>query len=145
MIKFLATSFRELWSDVRFRFLILGAWNTIFSYLIFLALMSFDSNKSNSTTLILLFSSIIGIAQAFTIQKYFVWRSRERVHSEVYKFLTLSMIQLAVNVIALGLAMNLTEISPQLLQGLLALFIILFSYLVQKFFIFNSKSTNIDT
>ena len=134
----------ELWEQNETRYVIVGAWNTVFAMAIFvIAQISFSENLTVTETLTIAF--VFGVVQSFFTQKNYVWRSSERVSAEFPKFLLISALQYLANVLLLKLFTIRFNIDAILSQILIATGLILITYMILKLWVFKVENPNQDS
>ena len=97
------------------RYILVGIWNTLFAYGMFV-LVNFMLVPPLNNVEGLILASLIGILQSYTTQRVFVWRSREAVKNEFWKFALVSVGQLSANTILLYTFVDLLGLPVYLTQ-----------------------------
>ncbi len=121
------------------RFLFVGAWNTLFSYAVFILLYYMFSGKLHYM-LILAVSSVIAITHAFFCHKFIVFQTKGNVLKEYVKFYGVYGISAALNFIFLPVLVNVLHWHPVFAQGFFIVFAASFSYFGHKKFSFKKNS-----
>jgi putative flippase GtrA len=122
---------RNCWRSDKIRYLVIGSWNTAFSYAMFIIcheLLSPPLTLREALT----FSWIIGVTQAFITQRTLVWRSKERIHAEFAKFFVVSTAQYGVDVVALTVAVDWLHLPVLASQLVISLIIIACTYYAMR-------------
>ena len=95
------------------RFLMIGVYNTIIGYIIFIFLSLLF--KKFHYIVILIISYIISVSHAYLMQRIFVFKSENAIFSEYWRFFIVNLTGLAINAIFLsflieiGLAIKLSQ------------------------------------
>ena len=104
------------------RFVLAGAWNTLFGYLAYVALYyAFGAaglRQEPRYVGALLGSMIVSIPQAYFCHKYLVFRSTGPVRRELPRFTAVYVAAFTLNLIALPLLVRFTPLGPLAAQGL---------------------------
>jgi putative flippase GtrA len=116
-------------------FLVIGGWNTVFGYLVFAGLY-WALNDSLPVTVVLVFSWVIAVANAYVCYRYLVFRSRGRMHREIPRFFLVYGVTLVANIIVLPLALRTLSLNAYVVQGLFTLAVVLVSYFGHRWFSF---------
>jgi putative flippase GtrA len=101
------------------RFVIVGIWNTIFGYLMFvLFALAFADRWHHQVILAVSFA--VSVAQAYATQRYLVFKSTNAIAREFPRFVTVNLSVLALNALLLEVLVRLAV--PLLLAQLIAIF-----------------------
>ncbi|MDQ3723748.1 MAG: GtrA family protein [Actinomycetota bacterium] len=84
------------------RFLLVGAFNTAFGFVVFALLLHFADNQVHYLV-VLVVATIIAVLAAFTVYRRFVFRVRGRVLKDLGRFSLVYIAALAVNLVVLPL------------------------------------------
>jgi putative flippase GtrA len=117
------------------RFLVAGAWNTVFGYGVFIALSVLPLNLHY--VIVLIISNILGITNAYLCYKYFVFKTRGNHAREYARFYVIYGITFVINLLLLPVLVEVFKISPVIAQGFLIVVIIFGSYFGHKYFSFH--------
>jgi len=132
---------RKGWRSDKIRYLVIGGWNTLFSYAMF-----FISHQLLSPPLTLrealTCSWIVGVTQAFITQRTLVWRSKERIHAEFAKFIVVSIAQFAVNIVALTVAVERLHLPVLASQLVITMIIIACTYYAMREWTFTQSHSS---
>ena len=113
------------------RFLIVGAWNTLFGVVTFiLADATIGRLAGYAASVTLMFA--LAIPQAHAVQRRFVWRSHERYLPELVRFSGVFLVAYLVNLILLGLAVEVLEMSTVPAQVVISAAIAVSTYLIHR-------------
>ena len=121
-------------------YLIVGAWNTLFGYVVF-ALLYFMLQAHLHVDAILLLSYLLATANAYIGYRYVVFRSTRSVGRELRRFVAVYAVTLAVNLVVLPLALHLLPWNVYIVQGLFTGIVVVLSYLGHKHFTFRSDAS----
>ena len=113
----------NLLSQIKFkteiRFLLVGAWNTLFGYAIFFTFLNFFENffglERSAYVLGITFSHIFGTVNSFFTHKIFTFRSTEKgkeAFKEFLKFFNSYLFILLLNLVLIFLLVELTLLDP---------------------------------
>jgi putative flippase GtrA len=127
---------RRLAGNLELRFLAAGAWNTLFGYLVFVAMYAMLGDRLGTTAL-LCASYAISLVQAFAVQRQLVFRATgDRLLPQFLRFLASNSLVFLANLLFLPLAIAGTTFSPLLLQAVFVVMSTLASYVLHKHFSF---------
>lgn len=128
---------RRLLADERFRFLLVGGFNTVVGYGIFV-LIELTFGRHTSYLLSLYIAFFIGTIVAFITHRRITFQisGRGKVVLDYFRFLGVNLVSLAVNTIALPLLVELGHLSPIAAQAIIVVVTTLISYIGHKFFSF---------
>lgn len=126
-----------LLSDQRVLFLIVGAWNTIFGYLVFCA-AHFIATDLGPTPLLLL-SYSISLPHAYLTQKFVVFRTTGPWVAELTRFALANSIIFGTNLAFLHVLSNFAIGSLPVLQAAYLLVAAVSSFIIHKIYSFRSK------
>lgn len=130
--------FGKLWEQSQTRYVIVGAWNTLFAMAIFVIIhIYFSSTITATETLTIAF--LFGVVQSFATQKKFVWRSSERVSAEFPKFLLISTLQYFTNLVLLNTFTTRFNMDAILSQIIITTALILITYIMLKLWVFEAQ------
>jgi len=121
--------------EEKIRFLVAGVWNTIFGYFVFAALY-FAFSKTIHYTILLVFSYIISITNAYMSYKFFVFRTKGYYMGEYVRFYAVYGITILINMALLPAAVELLKVHPIAAQGIFLLLTTIISYFGHKRFSF---------
>jgi putative flippase GtrA len=122
------------------RFLLVGGYNTLFAYILFLILYFFF-NKVILYPYLLFISYIIAIIHNFFILRIFVFQKRTNKHWVIELFLTFLLYLIIYFINLLLLKILLLFINQMYLAQAIAIFIIpFFTYFLFKKWIYNKKT-----
>lgn len=130
---------RRLLHDERFRFLLVGGVNTVFGYGLFVIFeVVLGKHVAVGYLISLYLSWFIASILAFFLHRRFTFRisGREHLVRDFLRFVSVSLISLAVNSIALPLLVEVGHLVPIFAQALIVIVTTAISYLGHKFFSF---------
>lgn len=142
--------------DKKIKFILVGGLNTFIGYginaLVLLLVFGLPFNaESKATEIQALISSvsghIAGMINAYFWNKYFTFESKGKTFFQVFKFLTISLLQLFIGYCMLMLLQNIGNIGIYPAQIITLVVTTLFSYLGHNYFTFkktSKDSTNAD-
>lgn len=121
----------------KLRFLLVGGYNTIFSYALFSLLLWMMNGRYEQIALALSFA--LSTVNSFWTQKIYVFASRAPAWPEFIKCLETWSISYVLNA---GLLWELTDgckVNPYMAQGIALTVLTIFSWIMLKYFAFKSK------
>ncbi len=80
--------------------------------------------------------------QAHLIQRRFVWISSNKYISELFRFMLSYTAMLISNILILTLLVNITNVSPTMLQLIISPSLVIFMFFINKTFVFRFKEIN---
>lgn len=132
-----ARSSQWLWISHREKvlYLIVGAWNTLFSYGCF-SLGYYLLHDSVYPSIIILIVYLVASVNGFVGFRYVVFRSQGHPLKEYGKYQLVYAPLLALNMLVLPLALKYSSLNAYAAQALFAVFAIITGYLGSKYFAF---------
>lgn len=136
----LSSLIRRLLKDERVRFLIVGGFNTVVGYAIFVV-VQLSIGKHTSYLLSLYVATIIGSIIAFLGHRRFTFQisGRHNVIIDFFRFASVNVVALVVNTIALPLLVEFGRLNPIAAQALIVIVTTLISYVGHKYFSFRRR------
>lgn len=144
-------SWKQLWLEhqVKIRFFIIGVWNTIFGYLVYISLdylfaMIFQKRYVAYMTAGVL-SNIIATINAFLFHKYITFKSTVRGKAVITEFFKFYSTYTVTNVLGLALLpffVEVMKIDPKIAGALLIPVVAIISYFGHSRFSFAKKSND---
>jgi len=129
---------KKIINSEKFKYIIVGIWNTIFSYAAFIALYYSMTKHDIHYTLVLVVSQIVGITNAYICYKVFVFKTKGNIVREYLKFYVVYGSTLAVNFILILILVELGGLNPVISQGLIAIVVVIMAYIGHVKFSFNN-------
>lgn len=121
----------------KLRFLLVGGYNTVFSYILFAGLLWGLGGYHEQIALALSFG--ISSINSFWTQKIFVFASKEPALPEFIKCLSTWGISYALNAFLLWIMTDGLNVNPYVAQGIVLIVLTVFSWMMLKYFAFKSK------
>jgi len=118
------------------RFLIAGAWNTVFGYFIGLLIYHILYSLLN-IVFVLIISYVVSVTQSFLVYKFFVFKTSGNWLSEYIKCYYLSAVNAIIGIIGVYFLLEKLHIAFWIAQGIMLIMTLIFSYLGLKNYIFN--------
>jgi putative flippase GtrA len=112
------------------KFLIVGGWNTLFGYGLFIIL--FYLPWKLHYIIVLIISNIIAITNAYICYKFFVFKTRGNYVREYIKFYGVYGVTFLIGLLLLPVFVEVFKIHPVISQGLLLVITIFWSYFGHK-------------
>lgn len=136
--------FAKIWAiwcrlDRKIRFLLVGGFNTVVSYLVFLFLLWLAGSAHYQFALLM--SWLLTTLSSFLTQKYFVWQTHGHFWAEYFKCLFTWMFSYLINAALLELLVKYILFPVWLAQALAIAAITVFTYLIFKYFAFARKKS----
>jgi putative flippase GtrA len=103
----------------KLKYLLVGGWNTLFGYAVFVALYRSTASLHIHYEAVLVLSQIINITSAYILYKRFVFRTKGHFIKEYYRFCTFYWLSFVANLALLPLLVEWLHQDPMLSQGLL--------------------------
>lgn len=120
------------------RFLIVGFWNTLVAWVIFIVLQKFFVPPlTNQTSIVATY--FFSVFNSYFMQRIFVWESLHRVRMELPKFLIVSIIQLLLNLLLIRLFVDYMDYPVFATQFAVTIFLIGSMYVLLKNWTFKSQ------
>ena len=121
--------------EEKIKYLLVGSWNTIFGYFVFLALY-YPLVAKIHYIIIFVMANIISITNAYIGYKIFVFKTRGNYWREYLRFYVVYGGAMALNLALLPICVELFHLSPPLAQAGLIFINVIFSYYGHKKFSF---------
>jgi putative flippase GtrA len=115
---------------LRSRYLLVGIWNSIFGVTTFIILSSLLGQAPD--VLVLAISYGISIVQAHFSQRNLVWRTKTAYLSELLKFSSAYLLQFVLNTALLMSSEGLFDLSREVRQVFIVLFLTVLFYFINK-------------
>ncbi len=123
------------------RFLLVGGYNTVFSYLIY-ALFLYMSNGTQPQIALAL-SFLLSSINSYLTQKIYVFNTRSNYISEYIRCLGTWSVGYLINTVLLWFFISYLEINPYVAQLLISIIISVNSYVLLKYFAFQKGKKDI--
>ena len=126
-----------LWRSHRDKilYLVVGAWNTLFQYVVF-SICWYLLGEHAHPDLVLLVAYLIGSMNGFLGFRYVVFGPASHPLIEYIRFQLVYLPLLALNMIVLPLLLRHTTLNAYAIQALFAVFVIVVAYIGNKYFTF---------
>jgi putative flippase GtrA len=144
-LKQLCDNFLQI-HQIKIRFILVGIWNTIFGYLVFIG---FDylfnqifSPRYVAYMLAAVISNVIAVTHAYFFHKHFTFKSRVRGRaavSEYLRFYTTYLFTSIIGLILLPLCVELFRLDPKVASAAITLLMTVASYLSHNRFSFRHR------
>jgi putative flippase GtrA len=121
------------------RFVVVGAWNTVFGFLAFTVLLTVLSDALYLPALVI--AQTAAVVQAHWTQRHFVWRSASPYLTELMRFSTIYIVVLIANVVLLYGMVEWVSSPPLVTQYVIGGALILASYFAQRRWAFAAALT----
>lgn len=122
----------------RARFLVVGGWNTLVGYLVFLACHAWIGSEIGPLMTLVL-SYLIAVPHSFATQRWLVFKAQGAIGRQFMRFLLANSSIFFTNMVLLPLTVHLVESDPRVVQGVLVVLLTVASYLAHKYFSFTDR------
>ena len=119
------------------KYIIVGIWNTFFSYAAFVMLY-YLLNVSVHYMAILVLSQIVGLTNAYICYKVFVFKTKGNIVREYLRFYVVYGTTFVVNLALIALFVEILTLNPVVSQGVIAFIVVIMAYIGHDRFSFNS-------
>ena len=124
----------------KLHYLLIGGWNTVFGYGVFIALYYGTARFNIHYVVVLVLSQVINVTSAYFLYKRFVFKTKGNLIREYCRFCTFYWLSFAANLILLPASVELLGLNPVISQGLLIVVTAVTSYLWHANYTFNPAS-----
>lgn len=121
-------------------YLVVGGWNSLFTYGCFSVLYYF-LNESLAPSVILTIVWAVASVNGYLTFRYLVFTPVRHPVVEYLRYQAVYLPILAVNLVALPLALTYTNLSAYIIQALLSICAVIFAYFGNKYFAFGKPKT----
>lgn len=122
-----------------FRFLVVGASNTLWGILSYPLYFWILSQFSLNYIVVLLVTYLINGTISFTTQKYLVFQTKGNHFKEFSKFFSLQLMILGINLVFLPVCVEVFSLNPVISQTIFVVGVIISSYFFHKYITFSQK------
>lgn len=122
----------------KLRYIIVGIWNTIFPYIVF-SFLYYITNAKLHYMIILVICQILGLTNAYLCYKLLVFKTKGNIVREYLRFYVVYGATFIVNIVLIGLFVEVLGVNPVLSQGLIAIVIVTMAYFGHNRFSFSTK------
>ena len=119
------------------RFILVGIWNTLFGYLVFVVLVSVFPSSKDDSSLVLFLTYLISGLQSYFAQRILVWHSRAKIPLELLKFVSVTVAGFLINWVLLEFLRNFVMESILLAQLVAILLTTIVTFFILKNFAFS--------
>ncbi|MFA5839265.1 MAG: GtrA family protein [Candidatus Margulisiibacteriota bacterium] len=123
----------------KINYLLVGGWNTLFGYLVFVGLYFWLGNRTNYLVLLLI-SNVLSITNAYIGYKLLVFKTRGNYFREYLRFYMVYGAAILINFLLLPIAVEVLKITPPVAQGILMWLTVVVSYIGHKYFSFGGNN-----
>lgn len=129
----------RLLASERVRFLVVGAWNTLVGYVIFVAL-HYAASSALTTAWVLIVSYLIAVPHSFFTQRILVFRAKCDWRPQMAKFFVANSIVFVSNLLTLPVFIRQTGVSAPLAQAVFLVLSTIAMYVLHKQFSFANRT-----
>lgn len=126
--------------STKVRYLIVGIWNTLFSFAFFWILL-FLLETRIGYLVVLTIAYPVTVIHAHFMQRRFVWLSNSAYRPELLRFVTMYVVLYVANLVLLYLAVDIQSLDPFWSQVTISLILIILSFLMNKRWTFQVSNT----
>jgi putative flippase GtrA len=141
----------RLWDDERIRYLMVGGWNTLFSYVLYLVLLQvfapLKGLESSDMALVALIGRnyflviswlgwVISVPQSTLTMKYFAFRKGGKIVPQIFRAYMVYLPALGLGSAILWVLVQVLHFSPPIAAALNIVITTVFSYIGHKYFTF---------
>lgn len=118
------------------RFLLVGGFNTIFGYACFVGLQQTVGQRTHYLV-VLLIAHVLSVLLAFVLYRILVFRVTGRILGDLWRFWSVYLVALAINLVALPLLVELGKLPVVLAQALVLVGTVCLSFVAHGRFSFH--------
>ena len=130
----------RVFRDQRVAFLAVGATNTVVGYLSFAAILLLLGQRLYLVALVSAY--VISVLIAFVLYRSLVFRVRGHVLRDLWRFVTVYLLALAINFVALPVLVELAHLQVLVAQALIVLITSVMSWVGHKHYSFRRPSSS---
>lgn len=127
---------KKLISDEKFRFLLVGGFNTFFGFFIFTGLTLTLKTVPHGYMVALVISQIVSNFVAFYLHRKVTFRVQGQVVKDFVRFTMINLVSYVINLVVLPLFVNFGHMNPIAAQFLILIVTTMISFVGHKFFSF---------
>ncbi len=131
---------KKLISDEKFRFLLVGGFNTFFGFFIFTGLTLTLQAVPHGYMVALVISQIVSNFVAFYLHRKVTFRVKGQVVKDFIRFTMINIVSYVINLIVLPLLVTLAHLNPIVAQFLILIVTTVISFVGHKFFSFRRSN-----
>lgn len=129
----------------KIRYLLAGAWNTLFGYLAFIALYGLANFLRLHYLVALTVSQILATTNAYLSYKHFVFKTRGGYVREYFRFSAVYWALFAANFVMLPVLVHAAHMGPVLAQGIILPVTVAAGYVIHGRFSFSRSAVGAGT
>jgi putative flippase GtrA len=133
------TLFTNLYSDQKIKYLLVGSYNTMFGYLVFVSLF-YNFSLTINYSLLLAISHVVSVTNNFFLYRAIVFKVKEKIFRNYLRFHLVYSYIYMINLILLALLVNVMNWNIYLSQGLIIIITTILSYFLNKNYSFSIKN-----
>lgn len=127
----MASIAHKIWHNQKFRYLLVGGYNTAFGYGVF-ALLWWQLNQELHYIVLLTISHVLAVTNAYLGYRHFVFKTKGRWLKEYLRFNVVYLGSFVFNLISLPFVIEHFKIHPLVAQAIILSFTVVISYVVHK-------------
>ena len=121
----------------KLRFILVGGYNTVLSYLLFIGFIFLLTEKHDQSALFI--SYLLSSINSYLTQKYYVFGTPKISIKEYLSCVSTWMTSYGINALLLFLLVNVLQLNVYIMQILCLVICAVFNYIVLKRFVFSKK------
>lgn len=125
------TALQKGYNSKPIRFIVIGGWNTAFAY-ISLAILYYLLSDKIHYMIIIAFSGIINITNAYICHKFFVFKTKGNYVKEYLRYYAVYSVPMAIGFIAFPICIEILKMNFYVTQALLTSITVIISYFGHK-------------
>ncbi|MDR3242066.1 MAG: GtrA family protein [Lactobacillaceae bacterium] len=127
---------KKILADEKFRFLMVGGFNTVFGFLIFTGITLSLKHIQHGYMIALVISQIVSLFFAFFLHRYVTFRVKGHIVKDFIRFTLVNLVSYVINLIVLPILVNVWNINPIVAQFAILVVTTVISFVGHKFFSF---------
>lgn len=124
-----------IWDNERVRFLVVGAYNTLFGYAAFAVLYTW-LHETMHYLAIAVIGQVIAVINAFFAHRILVFRARGNLLADFVRFNITTLGSTAIGLAGLAVLVDLGGVHPLLAQGIVLAVTVVITYVAHKLYTF---------
>ena len=130
--------FSELLLSQKFRYLLIGSYNTVIGYLLFVLIFYYFSATINHSFLLCI-SHLIATTHNFFSYRFFVFKVKSISLKNYFKFNLVYLLTFIINLATFIILTKIMNWNLYLSQALIVTLIVVLSYILNKYYSFSNK------
>ena len=127
-----------IWDSEKFRFLAVGAYNTLFGYLAFAVLYTWLHERMHYLVIAVI-GQVIAVINAFFAHRVLVFRARGNLVANFVRFNITTLASTVIGLAGLAVLVDFGGIRPLLAQGIVLAVTVVITYVAHKLYTFAQR------